>query len=105
MLCLITAGYYVYIETSAPRRPGDKARLIGPSIQVQAGQSQCFSFWYNMLGDQIKALNIYLKHGSNLGSPVWTRAGTQGASWKQGQITIAGPGIIQVRLLFIFCTF
>jgi hypothetical protein len=97
MVYLVIAGYYVYIETSAPRKLGDKARLIGPSLQMQAGQSKCFSFWYNMLGSNVKALNIYAKHGTSLGSPVWTKAGTQGPNWKLGQVTVTGPGPIQVN--------
>lgn len=90
----------MYIETSAPRRNGDKARLIGPSLQVS--QPQCFSFWYNMLGDHIKALNIYLKRGNSLGTPIWTRTGTQGATWKQAQLTVSGPGPVQVCVIVGF---
>jgi len=87
----------VYIETSAPRRPGDKAQLVGPTISLQTGQAQCFSFWYNMLGDHIKALNVYAMQNRQLGQPVFTRQGTQGAAWQAAQITISGPGTYQVR--------
>lgn len=86
----------MYIETSAPRRNGDKAQLIGPTLQMAAGEDKCFSFWYNMLGDNIRALNVYAQSGSTLGSPVFTRTGTQGATWLQAQMTISGPGPIQV---------
>ena len=90
-------GVFLYIEASAPRLNGDKAQLIGPSLTMNAGDAQCFSFWYNMLGDHIRAMNVYAKTGSALGSPIFTRTGTQGATWLQAQITISGPGPVQVR--------
>jgi hypothetical protein len=30
----LSSGWYAYIEASLPRRPGDKARLLSPVIQV-----------------------------------------------------------------------
>lgn len=93
----------MYIETSAPRRPGDKARLISPA--VDGNYAQCVSFYYHMYGPHVKALNVYLASGnSTLGSPAWTRTGTQANAWQLGQLQIAGgsltQGVTNVRARF-----
>ena len=87
----------MYIETSSPRNSGDKARLVGPSVSVNA-QPMCFTFWYNMFGDHVASLNIYLKHGSSLGSAVWTRSGAQGSAWKQAQVQFTPSTSLMVCL-------
>ena len=50
-------GHYIYIETSAPRRPGDKARLTSPSYPA-ATNSECLQFYYHMYGIHIGTLNV-----------------------------------------------
>lgn len=40
------AGYYVYIEASAPQKPGDRARLRSPLIPATTGN--CLVFYYHM---------------------------------------------------------
>ena len=88
----------MFIETSSPRHSGDKARLIGPSISG-SGQPVCFTFWYNMFGDHVAALNIYVKKGSSLGTPVWTRSGAQGSAWKQAQVQFTPTSAVMVRTI------
>ena len=48
MVYSILSGYYVFIETSAPRKVGDKAWL--KSDQLAATSGSCLTFWYNMYG-------------------------------------------------------
>ena len=91
-----SGGYYVYIETSSPRNSGDKARLLGPAVNGN-GQPMCFTFWYNMFGDHVAALNILTKKGSTLSSPIWTKSGQQGNTWKQAQVQFLTSGATQVR--------
>ncbi|CAH3189514.1 unnamed protein product, partial [Porites evermanni] len=43
-----SVGYYMYIETSSPRRPGDKAMLASPKYSSARGK--CLQFWYHMYG-------------------------------------------------------
>nr|KAG5689549.1 hypothetical protein BaRGS_022052 [Batillaria attramentaria] len=77
-----TLGHYMYIETSSPRRPGQKARLI--SSQVTSTSPQCLSFFYNLNGRQIGALNVYVMTGASLAStdtPVWTKTTNLGDRW------------------------
>ncbi|XP_055957693.1 MAM and LDL-receptor class A domain-containing protein 2 [Patella vulgata] len=78
-------GYYVYIETSTPRGNGDKARLISPSITPG---SHCLRFWYNMFGNNVYYLKVYLMTGLSLPAPTWFKKGTQGSKWKQAVINI-----------------
>lgn len=92
---LLGNGWYVYIESSAPRRPGDKAQLASPLISDQ--QTRCLSFWYHMYGTHVNTLNVYLQSGSpGLGTPLWTKKGTQGNKWIQGQLTITPSNAYQV---------
>lgn len=55
----LNAGHYVYIETSAPRQPGDIAWLV--SSTRPATSSGCINFWYNMKGQTIDTLTVYMK--------------------------------------------
>lgn len=92
-------GYYMYIETSFPRRQGDKAQLYSPLYQEPA--TACtFSFWYHMYGATIGTLNVYVvRRGIN--TQVWTKAGNQGNAWlSSGNIAIGTGGQFQVRITF-----
>lgn len=57
----LAAGYYIYIETSFPRKPNDTARLISPTIKKPSSSFICMSFWYHMYGPHVDTLNIYFK--------------------------------------------
>ena len=84
---LFFLGFYMYIETSSPRKLGDKARFVSPSYASVKG-GQCFQFWYHMYGNDIGRLNVFIKIGNNNGIPVWTRAGNRGNVWKVAQVAI-----------------
>ena len=77
----------MHIETSYPRRQGDKARLTSPSYAPVNG-GQCFQFWYHMYGSDINTLNIFIKTGSSIGIPVWSRSGDRGNVWKIAQVPV-----------------
>ena len=78
----------MYIETSSPRRPGDKARLISPTLN--GASRYCVTFYYHMYGPHINALKVYLAQNTTLGSAVWQRTGTQGNKWNKGTLQIPG---------------
>lgn len=54
-------GFYMYIETSRPRKDGDQARLISPLFNVAPKNpygitnppAYCFGFFYHMYGKHI----------------------------------------------------
>ncbi|XP_070566390.1 MAM and LDL-receptor class A domain-containing protein 1-like [Ptychodera flava] len=82
------AGWFLYIENSDPQVQGDVAQLVSPAVSFVANEAQCLQFWYHMYGAQIEALNIYTHDGNTMSDPIWTKRGTQGDVWKQGQVNI-----------------
>lgn len=84
----------MYIETSPPRVANEKARILSP---VQAAGTTCLSFYYNMFGESVNALNVYVKTSPALGSPIFTKSGTQGRAWQQALIDIKSAVQYQVR--------
>ena len=53
-----------------------------------------------MYGPHVNALNVYVKAGSNVGAPVWTRNGTQGDKWIQGSVTLNSHVFFNVSLTY-----
>lgn len=85
-------GYYMYLETSAPRVTGDKARLLS---QVYPGSNtdKCFMFYYHMYGSDIGNLNVYLLLNQSSDtfsteSLMWSLSGDWGNTWNLGQFRI-----------------
>ena len=106
----ISSGHYMYIETSAPVRPGQKARLL--SQLVNPSGSTCVSFYYHMYGRNIANLNVYVKEQSSsgtssLGQPLWKRSGNQQNKWIVGQFTITPSQSFRVSTtaleFFVLC--
>ena len=94
----------MYIETSSPRRPGQKARLM--SQLVNPSGAACVSFYYHMYGRNMGTLNVYVKEqsssgSSSLGQPVWKRAGNQQNKWIVGQFSITPSQSFQVDTSFL----
>ncbi|MGH0143242.1 UNVERIFIED_CONTAM: hypothetical protein FKN15_078375 [Acipenser sinensis] len=97
-------GYYMYIEASRPRVPGDKARLVSPLYNVTTKAKGpyntpfCISFYYHMYGKHIGSLNVLVRVKSigALDTQVWTLSGNQGPNWQQANITINPRGPFQV---------
>ena len=90
----------MYIETSLPRRKGQKARLISPSYK-SLPSGRCFQFWYHMYGKDIGTLNVYTKTktSSSTNNLVWSRSGDRGNVWKVAQFTVKGTIDFQVSTL------
>ncbi|XP_033751986.1 MAM and LDL-receptor class A domain-containing protein 1-like [Pecten maximus] len=82
-------GFYIYIETSAPRHAGQRARITSGIQRPTQAQGVCLTFWYHMFGAHVNTLNIYQQHPQvgNL-SLIWSRSKTQGNVWRKGQRTI-----------------
>ena len=94
------SGHYMFIETSAPRRQNDTARLISPTYHLQgAGGAQCLSFWYHMYGVDTNTLNVYVAPGgqpNSRGQALWSRSFNQGNIWHKGQVSLYPSGDYQV---------
>ena len=83
-------GYYIFIEASSPRRLNDTARIV--SSLVKDNYTKCLHFWYHMYGTHVNTLNVYLKTGSTLGSPVWTHTGTLSNKWYSANVDVQQTG-------------
>ncbi|XP_019621859.1 PREDICTED: uncharacterized protein LOC109468065 [Branchiostoma belcheri] len=87
-------GRYFFIESSAPRRPGQVARLLSPMRPADTAQ-HCLAFYYHMFGIDTGELTVYVEQDGVLGSPVWTMAGNQGNRWNYAQVTIEPTGLFR----------
>ena len=104
----------MYIETSWPRRFGDKAWLLSPNIQSILPQTKncALRFFYHMYGDSVETLSVYSRQYQNgsVGSPLWKKTGTQGSVWHRAYIPlnmnynfhVSFPTIVCVCFLVLF---
>ena len=81
--CNLFAGYYLYIETSRPRVPGDKATILTPYLNGP----QCMEFYYHMYGRGIGSLNIFANNQT-----IFSKSGNQGKQWVSVQTSILQSG-------------
>ena len=80
----------MYIETSDPRKKGEKARLVTPVESVQNfNNKKCLFFYYHSFGIDVGALNVYSvkdidfiqnKTQSSL-NPLWSVSTNLGDQW------------------------
>ncbi|KAL0967682.1 hypothetical protein UPYG_G00255500 [Umbra pygmaea] len=101
-------GFYMYIETSRPRKKGDVARLVSPFFNVAPKNpygmanppAYCFSFFFHMYGKHIGTLNAFLRQKGQATAevPAWSLSGNQGDAWKQAKVTIHPTTSFQVVL-------
>lgn len=62
----VLQGFYMYIETSRPRKEGDQARLVSPFFNIAPknpysisnSPAYCFGFFYHMYGKHIGELHL-----------------------------------------------
>ena len=94
VVLFLVSGYYIYIETSSPRRPNDTARIM--SVKIPSSSQKCLQFWYHMYGLDVADLRVYIKKGSSLGSPLWTRSGDQGNLWRHATVSVTSQTQFQV---------
>lgn len=81
-------GHYLYVESSSPAHPQDKA-LLESAVYYQSGPNCNLTFWYNMNGKQIGTLQVLLKTSiSNQLLTLWQKTGNQGPAWQQAVVQI-----------------
>ncbi|XP_020615551.1 meprin A subunit beta-like [Orbicella faveolata] len=78
-------GYYVYIEASSPREPGDSAKI---SRMVSLSGESCLRFYYHMYGNNMGTLKVKLS-----GQVIFNKSEDQGDKWHMKQISLKGKGI------------
>ena len=95
MHCLHFAGTYLFIESSSPRAPGHKARLVSEQFNSIAQTPRCLTFWYHMYGADIGKLNVIYKlpSGANTETLLWNLTGqqqtSQTAAWRYASVPVA----------------
>ncbi|XP_022098207.1 MAM and LDL-receptor class A domain-containing protein 1-like isoform X2 [Acanthaster planci] len=81
-------GFYMYIEASAPRNSGDKARIDGAKA-IAPATGACVRFWYHMYGGDMGSLTVYTGDcRGGLGPSRWSRKGDSGSLWRETSIDI-----------------
>ena len=78
----LPTGHYLYIETSSPRLPGDKAWLVSPVIQPTG--FCMMTFFVHLFGQDIDTISVYTRTAVN--GRLTTRfriKGESGNYWRQ----------------------
>ena len=83
-------GYYMYIETSIPRVPGDNAKLNSPVLRFC--ENMCLKFFYHMYGATTGRLNVII----NDTNTVFSAIGNKGTKWFEARITTSISGMFVV---------
>ena len=61
-----TKGYYLFIETSSPRKVNDTARISSVVFRSSLANDNCkLRFWYHMYGNDVDTLNVHLRTSVN----------------------------------------
>ena len=82
----------MYIETSLPRKRGDRARLESTVFPATTGKGRCMQFWYHMTGAHIGALNVYMKVIGQSETKLWSLGIGQKDVWYQAQVPVVSGG-------------
>ncbi|KAF2344949.1 MAM domain, partial [Trinorchestia longiramus] len=86
----MTGGFAV-IDSSYPRRPGDRARLMTEEFQATDPDSPlCMRFWTHMHGVGIGTLRVLIINTQDRKpQTIWEISGEAGKIWYQGQVPIS----------------
>ena len=82
----------MFIETSYPRKRGDRAHLESTIFQPTSSRGSCMNFFYHMSGPSIGSLNVYMRVIGQSFTKVWTQSGDKGSKWLEGQVPVLSAG-------------
>lgn len=93
--------FYIYIEASDPRRPGDTAIIYLPinSRLSPTLSPYCLSFSYHMFGFHINELQVFVEDTGGRRQIVWRKSGDQGNYWYRGVVTVTLSSIQKVGFI------
>ncbi|XP_058879430.1 MAM and LDL-receptor class A domain-containing protein 1-like [Acipenser ruthenus] len=86
-------GFYLIISSQGT---ANEAVISGPMISDAT--QLCLSFWYYMFGSSVSTLAVLVHTESHPDSVVWTRRGTQSASWINARVTIRMLDMHKIKL-------
>lgn len=82
-------GQYLFIETSAPQKPFDKAWVMSEKFQPTTGPGRCMSFWAHMYGTDIGAMRVKLyDQAANQTCLLWEIVNDRGDKWFSATVAI-----------------
>ncbi|CAL8109886.1 unnamed protein product [Orchesella dallaii] len=86
-----SSGGYAFIDSSFPRRSGDRARLSSREFSSTKGDSPlCMRFWTHMYGNGIGTLRVIVHDvEDDQDRVIWSLSGEAGNAWYQGQVPIS----------------
>ena len=85
------SGLYMYIETSHPRKNGDKAKIEKGGLRFSG--NTCIRFFYHMFGRDIDTLKVLVA-----GKNVFELKGAKGNMWKEANVKVPLNGIYPVSI-------
>jgi hypothetical protein len=92
----------MFIESSSPRKQGDKAWLVSAVQPVTSPTGACMEFWYHMFGRDIGALNLYLRV-DGVDTLEWSHFIAQGNQWFYAQRHFTSTAKeFQVRIIWFY---
>ncbi|XP_066300034.1 MAM and LDL-receptor class A domain-containing protein 1-like [Branchiostoma lanceolatum] len=91
-------GFYMFLEASSPRQPGDRARLVSELFPAVSSSGRCLRFWYHMNGADIGTLRVSLKAAGQAEQPIWELSGDKGDQWRSAQVGISSSNDYTVIL-------
>ena len=97
------SGQYVFIESSFPRKRGDKADL--KSVQFDPTGPRCLNFWFNVHGANMGTLRVMIAPSNNtaLKTTIWQVYGQDfGTAWQQGKVTFSNKVPFNVSTCICF---
>ncbi|PFX16283.1 Neurotrypsin [Stylophora pistillata] len=90
-------GYYIYIETSLPRRRDHKARLVSPTLAPVDPSNTCqMDLFIHMKGSHIGELNIYQQPVVGFAVKKLSLTTNQGSDWFKRQVQFDSDTKFQV---------
>ena len=81
------------------KQNGDSARISSPMVSVSQKTTKCLKFWYYLYGPSLGSLDVYA-NTTSLGSPIWSKNGTQGNKWQLAKVDVVMSQSYSVSLLF-----
>ena len=87
-------GWYISAN-AGNRQQTDKARI---ETSISLTGSQCMEFYYYFSTNSKFNFNVYVKLGSQLGYPIWSRSESQGEFWRLGRVSLNSGSSYQVML-------
>lgn len=98
------SGGYVYIDANYPRRPGDVALLLSPSLNPTSDNLPlCLKFAIHMFGNGVGSLRVKIRYaGGEETIPdqlLWEMSGESGNNWHVAQVPISSP-VLSYQIVF-----